>query len=193
MKRAILVAPLLAATVASAQVSEWDLDKAHSSAEFKVSHMVVSNVVGKFTDMDATLQFDGTDLATGSVEATIAVGSVNTGNDRRDGHLKSADFFDAEQYPSMTFKSSKVIPGEGNEFQLVGDLTMRGVTKEVTFDCEFNGTVDAMGTTKAGFTATTKVNRQDYGINWNKTLDNGGLVAGDQVKITLELEFNKKG
>ena len=192
MLKQTIAGALVVSAVASANAAEWDLDKAHSSAEFKVSHMVVSNVVGKFTDMDATLQFDGKDLATGSVEATVQIASINTANERRDGHLKSADFFDAEQYPTMTFKSTKVIPGEGNEFQLVGDLTMRGVTKPVTFDCEFNGTVDAMGTTKAGFSATTKVNRQDFGVNWNKTLDNGGLVAGDQVKITLELEFNKK-
>jgi len=190
VSRAVLLAVVLMA--ATAHAAEWELDKAHSSCEFKVSHMVISNVTGKFTDFDAVVQFDGANPATGSVEATIAVSSINTANDKRDAHLKSPDFFDADTYPAITFKSTKVIPGEGKEFKLVGDLTMRGVTKEVTFDCVFNGTVDAMGTTKAGFSAVAKVNRQDFGVNWSKTLDNGGLVAGDEISITLELEFNKK-
>lgn len=192
VKRMIVAAVAIFATALSTQAAEWKLDKPHSSCEFKVSHMVISNVVGQFNDFDANLQFDGTDLAAGSVEANITVGSINTENERRDNHLKSPDFLDAVEHPTITFKSKTIIPGEGKKFKMVGDLTIRGVTKEVTLDCEFHGTIDAMGTTKAGFSAQTKINRQDYGVSWSKTLDNGGLVAGNDVTITLELEFDKE-
>jgi len=192
VKRMIVASLVVFATSLSAQAAEWKLDKPHSSCTFKVSHMVVSKVVGEFTDFDAQLQFDSAKLAGGAVQATIAVPSLNTENAQRDNHLKSPDFLDAEQFSTITFNSKKIIAGEGKEFQLVGDLTIRGVTREVTLDCEFHGTVDAMGTTKAGFSAETTINRQDYGVNWSKTLDNGGLIAGNDVHIMLELEFNKE-
>jgi polyisoprenoid-binding protein YceI len=191
MKRLLFVllgTLLLALPVAAAK---WEVDKAHSSVNFKVSHMVISTVNGKFETFDGSFDFDPKNLATGTAEMTIDVASINTDNDKRDGHLKSADFFDAEKYPKITFKSKKVIPGTGKNFKIVGDLTIRDVTKEVTFDCVFNGSAEFMGTTKAGFTCSTTINRQDYHVNWSKTLDNGGLVAGNDVDITLDLELNQ--
>ena len=185
----VLLGTLLLALPAVA--AKWEVDKAHSSVNFKVSHMVISTVNGRFDTFDGTVNFDPEDLAKGSVEMTIDVASISTDNEKRDGHLKSADFFDVEKYPKITFKSKKVILGEGKHFQLVGDLTIKDVTKEVTFDCAFHGAVDFMGTTKAGFACTTTIDRQDFHVNWSKTLDNGGLVAGDEVEITVDLELNK--
>ena len=186
-----LVVALIVLAVVPTHADVWKVDPAHSSVQFKVQHLVITNVVGEFGQFDATLNFDGKDVSTGSVEMTVKSASINTGTADRDKHLKSPDFFDAEKYPDLTFKSRKVIMGEGQKFKLVGDLTMRGVTKEVTFDCEFHGSAVMMGATRAGFSATAKVNRQDYGISWSKTLDNGGLIAGNEVDITLELEFVK--
>lgn len=178
---AILASPLTAAT--------WSLDKAHSSVGFKVSHMVISKVSGQFDDYDGSLTWDGKDLSTASVEVTVNVASINTDNERRDNHLKSSDFFAADSFPTMTFKSKKIIPGMKNKFQIVGDLTLRGVTKEITLDAQLNGVIkDPMGNTRAGFSATGEINRQDFGVSWSHTLDSGGLVAGDDVEIDIQLE-----
>ena len=191
MKSVMLAAVAMMVAAGSVKAEQWSFDKAHTSVAFSVKHMVVSNVRGEFTDFDGTINFDGKDVSNGSAEMTIKTASVSTNNERRDGHLKSADFFDVEKYPTMTFKSTKVVPGDGNKFQMVGDLTIKDVTKPVTFDCEYLGSVEAMGATKAGFSAETTINRKDFHINWSKTLDNGGLVAGDDVKISLEIEANK--
>ncbi|HOD67749.1 MAG TPA: YceI family protein, partial [candidate division Zixibacteria bacterium] len=129
------------------------------------------------------------ELASAKVSMTAKAASINTDNDKRDEHLRSADFFDAATYPELTFVSKKVIPGEGDKFKLIGDLTIRGVTKEVTFDGTLNGVVtDFMGNTRAGFSAAATINRQDFGVSWSKLLDNGGLVAGDNVDIIIEIE-----
>ncbi len=192
MMKSIIVATVAAATLSLSTIAaDWTIDKPHTSVNFAVKHLVITTVNGKFTDFDGTINFDGENLKDASVEMTIQTASVDTDNERRDKHLKSADFFDVENYPTMTFKSTRVIPGEGNHFKLVGNLTIRGVTKEVTFDCEFHGTAQMGNTTKAGFSATTVVNRQDFGVNWSKTLDNGGLVAGNEVTIRLDVEANK--
>ena len=177
----------------SASAQNWEVEKVHSSVGFSVKHLVISKVKGNFKDFSGTINFDGKNWDKASAEMTVMMGSVDTDDEKRDAHLKSADFFEAEKFPEMSFKSKKVIKGEGTAFKLVGDLTIRGVTKEVTFDCEFNGVVDFMGTTKAGFSAKTKINRQDFGITWNKTLDAGGVVVGNEVEIYLELEANKVG
>ncbi len=178
---ALLATPVLGAT--------WSFDKAHSHVGFEVRHMVISKVSGQFLDYDGKLTWDGKDLSTASVEATIQTASIDTQNETRDKHLRSGDFFQADSFPTITFKSTKVIPGKDNKFQIVGDLTMRGVTKQVTLDGDLNGVVtDPWGNTRAGFSASTKVNRQDYGVSWSKTLDSGGLVAGDDVTIELEIE-----
>jgi len=192
MVRKIVLALIAVLVLAiGAFAGTWEADHAHSSINFSVSHMVIATVHGTFGDFDGTLDWDGKDIATGKTEFTIQTASISTNNERRDGHLKSPDFFDVEKYPTITFKSTKVILGEGKAFQLVGDLTIRDVTKSVTFDCTYNGTVDLGKMIKSGFSATTTINRQDYGVSWSKTLDNGGLVAGDDVTIELELEFNQ--
>jgi len=185
----LAAAVVLMATVA--QADQWTLDVPHTSVQFKVSHLVISKVVGNFGEFSANLEFDGKDVTSGKVDMTVKVASINTDNPDRDKHLRSGDFFAVENHPDITFKSRKVVKGSDNKFQLVGDLTIRGVTKEVTFDCVFNGAVTFMGTSKAGFTAKTTINRQDFGVSWNKIIDGGGLVVGDEVEITLELEFNK--
>lgn len=179
---AVLVAtPVLGAT--------WSFDKAHSHVGFEVRHMVISKISGQFVDYDGQLTWDGKDLSTAAVEATIQVPSIDTQNEMRDKHLRSSDFFAADSFPTITFKSTKVIPGKDNKFQIVGDLTIRGVTKQVALDGNLNGVVtDPRGNRRAGFSASTTINRQDYGVSWSKTLDSGGLVAGDDIDIVLEVE-----
>ena len=191
LTRSLLTGLLMVAVAATAQADQWKVDPVHSSVQFKVSHLVISKVVGEFGEFDATLNFDGKDVGTGNVEMTLKMASISTNNADRDGHLKSPDFFDAEKYPDIIFKSKKVIKGTGDKFQLIGDMTMHGVTKEVTFDCEYHGSVEMKGTVKSGFTATATINRQTFGVSYSHTLDNGGLAVGNDVEITLELEFNK--
>jgi polyisoprenoid-binding protein YceI len=193
MNKLLAVAALAVLTVGpSISAAEWDVDPVHSNVGFSVSHLVIATVTGKYTTFSGKVDWDGQNLAGASVEMSIDAASISTDNTQRDTHLKSPDFFDVEKYPTLTFKSKKVIPGAGKDFKLVGDLTLRGVTKEVTFDCVFKGVVEFMGTTKAGFTAKTTINRMDFGVSWSKTLDNGGLVVGNDVEITLQLELSKK-
>ena len=187
-----LLAGLVAVAVSTtAQAGQWKVDPVHSSVHFKVSHLVISKVIGEFGEFSADMEFDGTDVATGKVDMTISVASIDTKNEGRDNHLKSSDFFEAEKFPTITFKSKKVIKGAGEKFQLVGDMTMRGVTKEVTFDCEYHGSIEMRGTMKSGFSASATINRQDFGVSYGQVLDNGGLAVGNDVEMTLELEFNK--
>jgi polyisoprenoid-binding protein YceI len=184
-----LAALSLAASASLAAPVLFTLDPAHTRAEFKVRH-IFTNVPGSFSQVEGKLVLDEANLANSSVEATIPATSAFTGNDRRDNHLKTEDFFWVEKYPNITFKSTKIVPGEGDKFQLIGDLTIRGVTKEVTLDAEKLGVMDAgerMGT-RAGFEAKTTINRKDFGINWNMNLDKGGVVLADQVELTLNVE-----
>jgi polyisoprenoid-binding protein YceI len=185
---AVLVA---AASLASADATQWKFDPAHSEAGFTIRHLF-SNVQGRFNTMSGTIAFDDKDWSKSSVEAVIDANSVFTNNERRDAHLRSSDFFDAANNPTLTFRSTKVTKGPGKDFKIEGNLTMRGVTKPVVLDASFlgQGAAGQMGT-KAGFTATTKLNRQDYGIKWNKALDNGGMMLDDVVTITLDIEANK--
>ena len=174
----------------SVQAAEWGLDPVHSAVEFSVRHLAISKIKGKFKDFDAKMVFDGKAVENGSAEFTIQVASIDTDNEKRDNHLKSSDFFAAEENPTITFKSKKVTAVKDGKFQITGDMTMRGVTKEVTFDCELHGVVKGpMGGTRAGFSAETTINRHDFGVSWSKTLDAGGLVVSNDVKLTLELEF----
>jgi polyisoprenoid-binding protein YceI len=195
MKRTILfslIAGLLGLSTA-ATAADWAIDKSHSNVGFKVKHLVISSTEGEFTDYDGTISFDPADLSTMDIEFTVQVASINTDNEDRDGHLKGADFLDVETYPTMTFKSTGVKVSGDDKAELMGDLTIRGITKPVTFMVEgFNQAVDFMGSTKVGGTASTTINRQDFGVSWSKTMDTGGLVVGDDVKIELELELNKK-
>ena len=182
---AILALPLFADTFA--------IDKAHSEATFTVRHFV-SKVSGKFDDFAGTVNGDLSKPGDASVEFTIKTASVDTGVANRDNHLRSADFFDAEKNPEITFKSTAIKPAAAkNVFNVTGNLTMRGVTKQVTLPVEFLGFAkDPGGNTRAGFSTHTTINRKDYGINWNKALDEGGFMLSDDVDITINLETVKK-
>ena len=184
------LALLVAASSAFAAPAKFTIDKAHTEVGFDVRHFF-TKVHGRFNDFSGTIVFDETDPSKISVEATAVTASISTDNEKRDGHLRSADFFDAEKNPAITFKSSKVTPSGKNKYKIAGDFTMRGVTKPVVFDAEFLGAgATGMGT-KAGFAATTVVNRKDFGIVWNKALDNGGMMLGEEVTITLNVEANQ--
>lgn len=173
--------------------STWELDPNHSAAHFSIKHMMVAKVRGEFSKLSGALSLDDKDPTKSSVEATIDVSSVDTGNERRDGHLKSPDFFDVEKFPSMTFKSRKVVRAPGG-FKVTGDLSLHGVTKEVVLDLEGDTTVakDPWGNAKIGGTATTHINRKDFGLTWNKALESGGVLVGEDVAITIDMEFVQK-
>jgi polyisoprenoid-binding protein YceI len=180
-------ATLIAALPAAA--ADWKLDTSHSSVGFSIKHMAVSKVKGSFTEFDGTVTGDAADPSTFAVEAVIQAASIDTGNADRDNHLRNPDFFDVEQFPTITFKSTGV-KMDGSEGQLMGDLTMHGVTKPVTLDVEFAGVVnDPWGNTRAGFSASGRINRQDFGLTYNKALEAGGLVLGNDVKIEIEIEL----
>jgi polyisoprenoid-binding protein YceI len=187
----LLLVPLT--LVVSAKAQTWDIDVAHSHVGFTVRHLVVTKVNGEFKDFKGTItNFDGKDVTTGTVDVTVQIGSIYTAVDQRDTHLKSPDFFDAAKFPTMTFKSKKIIKGTGDQFTMIGDLTMKGVTKEDTLTCTFNGTIgDPWGNTRAGFSATTTINRQDYGLSWENKLADGSLVVSNEVTINLDIEAVK--
>jgi polyisoprenoid-binding protein YceI len=193
MKRMTLTAFIvflgLAAHPAMAQ-STWAIDSAHSAAQFQVKHLMISNVRGEFGKMSGKVIFDGSNYAAVQAEAVIDVASINTREPKRDDHLRSADFFDAATFPKITFKSKRVESVSRGKFNLVGDLTMRGVTREIILNVESSPLVKGMnGETRIGVQATGKLNRQDFGIKWNRSLDAGGVVVGDEVLITLDLEL----
>ena len=192
-KKMFLIMFLVVIFATTGQADTWGLDKAHSSVGFSVRHLVISKTTGKFDDFTGTIVFDGKNFAAASVELTVQMASVDTDDEKRDEHLRSADFFETEKFPTMDFKSKKVTKGEGDAFTITGDLTIKGVTKEVTFDCQFHGVVnDPWGNTKAGFSAMTQINRQDFGVTWSKSLDGGGLVVGDDVDVMIEVEAVKE-
>jgi polyisoprenoid-binding protein YceI len=188
----LLGAMVLCPSVVHAEPARWNLDPDHSTIEFRVTHMVVSKTAGRFTDYAGFIDMDAE--AGGmvkAIEATIKTGSVNTNHEKRDAHLRNADFLDVERYPTITFKlKSYKKTAEG--YTAVGDLTLHGVTKEITLVGQYNGaTKDPLGNTRAGFSAEGKLNRKDFGMVWNKTLDSGGLVVGDEVQIRLDIECIK--
>ena len=171
----------------------WNIDPAHSSAEFKVKHMMISNVKGTFSGLSGTLIEHATDSTLSSVEASIPLATISTGDAQRDGHLKSAEFFDADKYPTLNFKSTKVVKKGEAEYEVTGDLTVHGVTKPVKFAVEGPSAPgkDPWGNTRIGLSATTKINRKDFGLEWNAALETGGFLIGEEVAITLEVEFIK--
>ena len=192
--RLVLVAfALLVAgtSIASAEATQWKVDPAHSEAGFTIRHFF-SKVQGRFDTMSGSIVFDEQDWSKSSVEVVIDANSINTNNERRDAHLRTSDFFDTANNPTITFRSTKVTKVDESLFKIEGNLTMRGVTKPVVLDATYmgQGSAGQMGT-KAGFSATTRLNRQDYGIKWNKALDNGGMMLDDVVTITLNIEANK--
>jgi polyisoprenoid-binding protein YceI len=171
----------------------WKIDPSHSHAEFKVKHMMISNVKGSFSGLTGTLIEDTADPILSQVEATIDISSINTGDEQRDAHLKSGDFFHHEEHPVMTFKSTRVEKKGNEEYAVTGDLTVRGVTKPVTFAVEGPTTPgkDPWGNTRIGLSATTKINRKDFGLTWNAALETGGILVGEDVQISLEVQFIK--
>jgi polyisoprenoid-binding protein YceI len=193
MPRRLVAAALFALLVsaAAAQAQSWTIDAGHSAAHFAVRHMMVSTVRGDMGKVAGTVTYDGKNLAAATVDATVDVTGISTRDEKRDAHLKSPDFFDVATHPTITFKSKKVTPNTDGSFNVVGDLTMRGVTKEVTLACEAlrPAIKDQRGGSRTGTTATTKINRQDFGITWSRALDGGGLVVGDEVSITIDLEL----
>jgi polyisoprenoid-binding protein YceI len=172
----------------------YQIDSAHSSAQFTVRHMMIANVRGEFTRLSGGIAYDPADPANSSIDATIDAASVNTREAQRDAHLKSADFFDVERFPTLTFRSKEVAvrDGEGN---VKGDLTMHGVTREVVLRVEgpTPESKDPWGNMRIGATATAKINRKDFGLNWNAALEAGGVLVGEEVKITIDLEAIRQG
>ncbi len=171
----------------------WNIDATHSHAEFKVRHLMISNVKGSFPKVSGVLTLDDADLTNSSVEAAIDVASIETRDAQRDAHLKSADFFDVEKFPTMTFKSTKVTTTGAGEGTVEGNLTIRDVTKPVVFEVEgpTAPTKDPWGNLRVGAAATTKISRKEFGLTWSAPLEAGGVMIGDEVTITLEVEFVK--
>jgi polyisoprenoid-binding protein YceI len=172
--------------------STWVLDPSHSVVEFTVKHMMIATVKGRFTTVEGTIEADPADLTTAQFTGQVPVATISTADAQRDAHLRSADFFDAENYPTLTFKSAK-IERDGDGYKLVGDLTIRDVTKTVTWDLTYEGTgKDPWGGERIAFSAETKIDRREYGLKWNAALEAGGVLVGDQVKIAVYLEAVKK-
>lgn len=171
----------------------WLLDPLHSEVQFKIKHLVISTVTGAFNTFQGSAQTEGDGFENAQVEVSLQVDSVNTGQDARDQHLRGEDFFDAAQYPTITFKSTAFTKTGGDEqYKLTGDLTIKGVTKPVTLDVEHGGTaVDFYGNTKAGFEATGKINRKEYNLSWGGITDAGTIVLGDEVKLIMNVQFAK--
>jgi polyisoprenoid-binding protein YceI len=167
----------------------WQIDSAHSGIHFSVRHLVIAKVRGQFSRWTGTLTVPDGDFTRASVDVTIDATSIDTGVADRDTHLRSADFFDAESFPELTFRGRRVEPKGGDRFTLVGDLTIRGTTREVALDVESAGqTKDPWGNVRAGFAARTSIERKDFGLTWNQALETGGVMVGDKVEIEVEVE-----
>ena len=193
MKKLLVLFAGMSLSAASFVQSAWTLDRSHSSVNFAITHMVVSEVDGSFKDFSADVKSAKDDFSDLSVAFTIQTKSVNTDDEKRDGHLKSADFFDAEKFPAITFKSTSIKKISDKKYELEGELTMHGVTKKVKWELKYNGTIkDPYGNNRAGFKATTTINRKDFGVTWNKTLDAGGVALSDEVAISVNVELTKK-
>ncbi|TRZ46324.1 YceI family protein [Robertkochia solimangrovi] len=174
----------------SATAAIWNSDPTHSEVTFKVKHLMISNVKGEFTSFSA--QIDGENFESATISAKIDAASVYTNNNDRDTHLKSADFFEVEKYPELSFVSTGIKKIDDEEYKLTGDLTIKGITKPITLDVEFGGYMkDPYGNEKAGFSLSGKLNRKDYGLNWNAALETGGVLVSDEVKLAAEVQFVK--
>ncbi len=182
----------ITASVSLAQTN-WSLDKAHTKIAFSATHLVISNVEGRFDSFDVNVMTDGDDFEDASIEFSADVNSINTDNEKRDEHLESDDFFNAKKFPKMTFKSKSFKKISDGNYKLIGDLTIRDITKEVTLDAKLNGIIkDPWGKTRAGFTVSGVVNRFDFGLKWNAMLETGGLVVGKDIVININLELIKE-
>jgi polyisoprenoid-binding protein YceI len=184
---------LISSLVTSAFAADkYEIDPAHSAVSFSVKHLVITNAKGNFKDFSGVIIYDDKKIENSTVDVKIKTASINTENEQRDTHLKGADFFDAAKYPEITFKS-KQVKKQGKGYVCIGTLSMHGVSKEITIPFNVNGVVkDPWGGTRIGTQAVTALNRKDYGLTWNKTLDNGGLAVGEDVNISLDVEAIKK-
>ena len=171
----------------------WNIDPVHSTAQFKVKHMMISNVKGEFKDITGKLELSETDITKSQVEASVDAATINTREVQRDAHLKSADFLDVEKFPGLTFKSTRVSKTSVDELAVEGDLSIHGITRNVVFQVEGPSAPikDPWGNTRLGISATTRINRKDFGLVWNSTLETGGFLVGDEVTITVDVEFVK--
>jgi polyisoprenoid-binding protein YceI len=181
---------LLLCAVRTEAQTKWNLDNSHTNVKFTVTHMVISEVDGYFKTFSGSMTSSKPDFTDATIEFTVNVASINTDNEQRDGHLKADDFFNAEKYPVMTFKSISMKKLSGNRYELTGDLTIRDITKQVKFAVTYGGTAkDPWGNTKAGFKASTSINRFDYGLKWNTLMEAGGAMVGQDVTISINAEF----
>lgn len=179
-------------TAAVAEKTTWAIDAGHSNVEFAVKHLMISTVRGRFPDVAGTVQLDAENSAHSAVDVTVNVASIDTRQEQRDAHLRSADFFDVANFPVLTFTSAR-IRRDGDDFLVDGDLTIRGVTKPVTLRATEEGrTRDPWGGERIGFSASTKINRRDFGLTWNQVLEAGGFAVGDEVKISVDVELVKQ-
>jgi polyisoprenoid-binding protein YceI len=192
--RIALIILIVTAAPLAARADTWQIDPAHTSVEFTVRHMMISNVSGQFDKTSGTITTNGDQPTSAMIDATIDASSVDTRVAKRDGHLKSPDFLDVAKYPTITFKSKKVEAAGPGKWKVTGDLTLHGVTKEVVLDVDGPGTPikDPMGNLRAGASATTTISRKDFGLTWNKALESGGVIVGDEVKISIDVEAVKK-
>ena len=181
------------ATPQAVSTTTWNIDPVHTVAEFKVKHMMISNVKGQFTAVKGVLTLNETALADSLIEVSIDAASINTREPQRDAHLKSADFFDVEKFPTLSFKSTRIRRVKDGELAVAGDLTIHGVTRNVVFNVEGPTAPgkDPWGNTRRGLSATTKINRKDFGLTWNAALETGGILVGEEVTITLDVQFIK--
>jgi polyisoprenoid-binding protein YceI len=173
--------------------TKWVLDPTHSEIEFKVKHLMISSVTGKFTDFSATAETVEEDFSTAKVSFSAIIDSISTNNEQRDAHLKNGDFFDAENHPLLTFESTNFVKTDDETYQLNGTLSIRGISKQVSLDVEFGGTtVDPWGNTRAGFSLKGKINRSDFGISFGMVSETGGVLLGEAVKLSAEVQFVKQ-
>lgn len=174
-------------------MATWTIDTAHSEIGFKIKHLVISTVSGKFTSFEGKLEGDPEDFTQSQISFTADIDSINTGNEQRDGHLKSGDFFDAAKHPKLSFSSTAIVNKNGSDYKVTGDLTIRGTTKPITLNVDFGGIQNNMyGQTVAGFEITGKINRQEYGLTWSAVTEAGGIVVSDDVKLAIDAELVKQ-
>jgi polyisoprenoid-binding protein YceI len=192
MKKLIVFLVLCVFYLTQFAQTKWNVDNVHSSVKFTVTHLVISEVEGNFKVFSGTIVSKSTDFTDAAVDFSVDVKSISIDNEMRDNHLKSPDFFNAEKFPQVTFKSTSFKKGSGNKYDLVGDLTMHGITKQVKFDVTYGGSVkDPYGNVKVGFKATAIINRFDYDLKWNAVTEAGGAVVSQEVAISLRLEFSE--
>jgi polyisoprenoid-binding protein YceI len=191
-KLGLTMVAILMVALTYAQTANWGFDQSHSNVRFSVSHMVISEVEGNFTDFEGTVTSNKADFSDASIVFSIIVGSIDTDDEKRDEHLRGGDFFNVEKFPTIKFKSTSMEKVGDNKFKVTGDFTMLSVTKEVTFDVKYGGTIkDPWGNTKAGFKVTGTIDRTDWGLKYNSTMDTGGVMIGEDVDIVCNFELIK--